>query len=88
LKNINLDELTEYASTISQTDSWSDNIIEQLKTTVFKYLLSLLLLAFILGVLCSLLSSRQKINKFEMFLQRVNKFSGIAFANFFSGMLL
>ena len=67
LKNINLDELTEYASTISQTDSWSDNIIEQLKTTVFKYLLSLLLLAFILGVLCSLLSSRQKINKFEMF---------------------
>lgn len=74
LKNINLDELTEFASTFSQTDSWSDNIIEQLKATVFKYLLALLLLAFISGVFCNLIWSRQKINKLEMFSSGLTNF--------------
>lgn len=67
LRNINPDELAEFASTFSQTDSWSDNIIEQLQATVFKYLSALLLLAFILGVICSLFWSRHKINKIEIF---------------------
>ncbi len=67
LKNINMDELTEFASSFSGKDSWPENIVEQLRATVFKFLLSLLLLAFISGVACSLLLSRHKINKLEVF---------------------
>lgn len=66
LRNINLEELSEFASTMSQADPWSDNIYGQLKTNVIKYLLSLLLLGFISGAVCCLLWSRHKINRLEM----------------------
>jgi predicted phosphodiesterase len=66
LRNINLEELSEFASTISRADSWSDNIYGQLKTNVIKYFLLLSLLAFISGAVCCLLWPSYKNNKLEM----------------------
>ncbi len=67
LKNINLEEMAEYVSNFSQTGFWPKKIIQEIKINIIKYMTSLLLLSFFLGMASMLLWTRKNINKKEMF---------------------
>ncbi|RJX24676.1 MAG: hypothetical protein C4554_08660 [Dethiobacter sp.] len=67
LKNINLEEMSEFIGNFSQTGFWPEKIIREIKINIIKYITSLLLLAFFLGMASILLWTRHNINKKEMF---------------------
>lgn len=68
LKNINLEKIAEFVSNFSWRDFQEEKIIQEIKINIIKYLASLLLLSFFLGMAGMLLWMRRKINKKEMFL--------------------
>lgn len=66
LKNIHLEALSEYTKNISQESLMPENILREIKVTMVKYLVSLLIFVFFLGIVASLLWSGGKIRKKEM----------------------
>ncbi len=66
LNIINLQELTALFNNSSFGNNWPSFLGEQIKECLFRYLASLLILAFFLGVAGSLLWSRKSVNKKEM----------------------
>jgi predicted phosphodiesterase len=66
LKNIHLEAFSEYTKSISQESLMPENMLREIVVTIAKYLASLLIFAFFLGMVASLLLSRGKIVLKEM----------------------
>ncbi|MDO9536346.1 MAG: metallophosphoesterase [Bacillota bacterium] len=66
LKNIHLEALSQYTKSISQESLMPENMLSEILVTIVKYLVSLLIFVFFLGMVASLLWSRGKIRIKEM----------------------
>ncbi len=68
LKNIHSKELTELTKNISPEGFWSGELFQEIKISMIKYLVFLLFLVFLLGMVSTLLWTRRRVSKKEMFL--------------------
>lgn len=68
LKNIDLEKITEFVGTFPWSDFRNNKIFLEIKINMIKYLLSLLIISFLLGVAGILLWTRREIDKKEIFL--------------------
>ncbi len=64
LKSVNLDKITVFSGNFSATGSWPEKVIQEIKISILKYVTSLLVLSFFLGM-AAVLCWKQR-NKKEM----------------------